>query len=175
MPSHDALVKTAEKRLAGRSETIKPSIYGASRADPIILQTSGNGGGGNGRANSTNHRMTKILTKVATSDGQGEQDAASSIPSDDFYSQIEREHTQSELNFYKQQYYNVTLAYLRNPNTKLVVKKSRIHGWGLFTKQSMSKDDIIVEYIGEKIRQAVADKREKLYEEEGFGSCYLFR
>jgi len=34
---------------------------------------------------------------------------------------------------------------------------------------------LIVEYIGEKIRQAVADKREKVYENEGVGSCYLFR
>lgn len=34
---------------------------------------------------------------------------------------------------------------------------------------------MIVEYIGQKIRQTVADKREILYEEEGVGSCYLFR
>ena len=34
---------------------------------------------------------------------------------------------------------------------------------------------MIVEYIGQKIRQAVADRREALYEEEGVGSCYLFR
>ena len=34
---------------------------------------------------------------------------------------------------------------------------------------------MIVEYIGERIRQGVADSREKRYEEEGVGSCYLFR
>jgi SET domain-containing protein len=34
---------------------------------------------------------------------------------------------------------------------------------------------MIVEYIGEVIRQTVADKREVAYEEEGMGSCYLFR
>jgi histone-lysine N-methyltransferase SETD1 len=34
---------------------------------------------------------------------------------------------------------------------------------------------MIVEYIGEKIRQIIADKRELIYEEEGVGSCYLFR
>lgn len=34
---------------------------------------------------------------------------------------------------------------------------------------------MIVEYIGEVIRQPVADKREVVYEEEGMGSCYLFR
>jgi len=34
---------------------------------------------------------------------------------------------------------------------------------------------LIVEYIGQKIRQVVADKREAVYEQEGVGSCYLFR
>ena len=34
---------------------------------------------------------------------------------------------------------------------------------------------MIVEYIGQKIRQAIADKREAQYEEDGIGSCYLFR
>ena len=34
---------------------------------------------------------------------------------------------------------------------------------------------MIVEYVGQKIRQVVADRREAQYEEEGVGSCYLFR
>ena len=34
---------------------------------------------------------------------------------------------------------------------------------------------MIVEYMGETVRTAVADLREKMYEEEGHGSCYLFR
>lgn len=55
------------------------------------------------------------------------------------------------------------------------VKKSHIHGWGLFARSTFEKDDMLVEYIGQKIRQAVADRREALYEEEGVGSCYLFR
>ena len=41
--------------------------------------------------------------------------------------------------------------------------------------RSFSKNDLIVEYIGQKIRQVVADKREAVYEQEGVGSCYLFR
>ena len=32
-----------------------------------------------------------------------------------------------------------------------------------------------MEYIGQKIRQVVADKRETVYEDMGVGSCYLFR
>jgi histone-lysine N-methyltransferase SETD1 len=55
------------------------------------------------------------------------------------------------------------------------VRKSHIHGWGLFAKVAFEKNDMIVEYIGQKIRQTIADRREAQYEEEGVGSCYLFR
>ncbi|KAJ3027491.1 histone methyltransferase set1 [Rhizophlyctis rosea] len=34
---------------------------------------------------------------------------------------------------------------------------------------------MVIEYIGEIIRQKVADHREKNYEKEGIGSSYLFR
>jgi [histone H3]-lysine4 N-trimethyltransferase SETD1 len=34
---------------------------------------------------------------------------------------------------------------------------------------------MIVEYLGECVRQPVADIREIAYELEGVGSCYLFR
>ena len=50
-----------------------------------------------------------------------------------------------------------------------------VYKLGLFTKSHFNKDEMIIEYIGEKVRQAVADRREAIYEEEGVGSCYLFR
>jgi SET domain-containing protein len=34
---------------------------------------------------------------------------------------------------------------------------------------------MVVEYIGEKVRQIIADIREDTYDKEGVGSCYLFR
>lgn len=58
---------------------------------------------------------------------------------------------------------------------RLVAKRSHIHGWGLFTKQEIAKDSMIVEYMGEIIRQSVADRRERKYEISGEGSCYMFR
>jgi len=33
----------------------------------------------------------------------------------------------------------------------------------------------VCEYIGELIRNSVADAREKRYAENGFGDCYMFR
>lgn len=58
---------------------------------------------------------------------------------------------------------------------RLLVKRSRIHGWGLFAKEAIKKDAMVAEYIGEVVRACVADLREKMYEESGQGSCYLFR
>lgn len=58
---------------------------------------------------------------------------------------------------------------------RLVARRSHIHGWGLFTKTEVLKYDPIVEYMGEIIRQRVADKRETAYELSGEGSCFMFR
>ncbi|KAL7068792.1 SET domain-containing protein [Cryptosporidium serpentis] len=63
------------------------------------------------------------------------------------------------------------------PDKRLDVKKSKIHGYGLFAKEFIYPNEPIVEYVGEVIRNSVADKREKIYEQEGQrdGSCYMFR
>lgn len=59
--------------------------------------------------------------------------------------------------------------------TKFYVKRSAIHGWGLFTKEDIGKDEMVIEYLGEIIRNRIADEREKKYTERGLGSVYLFR
>lgn len=56
----------------------------------------------------------------------------------------------------------------------LVVKRSPIHGRGLFTLVDLSQGQMIIEYSGEIIRNEVCDKREKFYESKGIG-CYMFR
>jgi len=53
--------------------------------------------------------------------------------------------------------------------------KSTIHDWGLFALEPIAKDEMVIEYIGEVIRQSVADDRERKYEKLGIGSSYLFR
>uniref|UniRef100_A0A0N5ABG0 [histone H3]-lysine(4) N-trimethyltransferase n=1 Tax=Syphacia muris TaxID=451379 RepID=A0A0N5ABG0_9BILA len=53
--------------------------------------------------------------------------------------------------------------------------RSRIHGWGLYALEPIAPDDMIVEYVGQKIRPTVADERERAYERRGMGSSYLFR
>uniref|UniRef100_A0A915LNZ8 Post-SET domain-containing protein n=1 Tax=Meloidogyne javanica TaxID=6303 RepID=A0A915LNZ8_MELJA len=41
--------------------------------------------------------------------------------------------------------------------------------------EAIAPDEMIVEYIGEKIRPEVANVRELAYEKQGIGSSYLFR
>ncbi|KFO55898.1 SET1A methyltransferase, partial [Chaetorhynchus papuensis] len=53
--------------------------------------------------------------------------------------------------------------------------RSRIHEWGLFAMEPIAADEMVIEYVGQNIRQVVADMREKRYAQEGIGSSYLFR
>lgn len=53
--------------------------------------------------------------------------------------------------------------------------RSAIHNWGLYSLESITTGEMIIEYVGEKIRQEVADLREIKYTESGIGSSYLFR
>ncbi|OCK75966.1 histone H3-K4 methyltransferase Set1 [Lepidopterella palustris CBS 459.81] len=53
--------------------------------------------------------------------------------------------------------------------------RSAIHNWGLYAEEDIAVNDMIIEYVGEKVRQRVADLREKKYDLQGVGSSYLFR
>lgn len=53
--------------------------------------------------------------------------------------------------------------------------RSAIHNWGLYSLEPITTGEMIIEYVGEKIRQEVADLREIKYTESGIGSSYLFR
>lgn len=53
--------------------------------------------------------------------------------------------------------------------------RSKIHAWGVFADEDIAGDEMIIEYRGEIIGNAVAEKREKLYEQEKIGSDYMFR
>ncbi|XP_029915078.1 histone-lysine N-methyltransferase SETD1B-A-like [Myripristis murdjan] len=53
--------------------------------------------------------------------------------------------------------------------------RSHIHEWGLFAMEPIAADEMVIEYVGQTIRQVIADMREKRYEDEGIGSSYMFR
>jgi hypothetical protein len=64
---------------------------------------------------------------------------------------------------------------MKSRKKQLKFAPSLIHDWGLFSMERIEAQDIVIEYVGELIRQKVADHREKLYEASGIGSSYLFR
>lgn len=53
--------------------------------------------------------------------------------------------------------------------------RSAIHNWGLYALEPIAAKEMIIEYVGECIRQQVAEHREKSYLKTGIGSSYLFR
>ncbi|XP_026579380.1 histone-lysine N-methyltransferase SETD1A-like isoform X2 [Pseudonaja textilis] len=67
------------------------------------------------------------------------------------------------------------LNQLKFRKKKLRFGRSRIHEWGLFAMEPIAADEMVIEYVGQNIRQMVADMREKRYAQEGIGSSYLFR
>ena len=58
---------------------------------------------------------------------------------------------------------------------KLKFAKSAIHAWGLYALEPIEKEDFVVEYMGEYIRNPVAEARQKRYERQGFDDDYIFR
>ena len=69
----------------------------------------------------------------------------------------------------------LVLSHTRARKKQLRFAKSTIHNWGLFAMENIAADEMVIEYVGEVVRQAVADERERRYEAAGVGSSYLFR
>ena len=72
---------------------------------------------------------------------------------------------------------DVAIRFNQLKKRKKLVKfdRSAIHGWGLYALENIAVNDLIIEYVGEKVRQKVADMREMKYDKQGVGSSYLFR
>jgi len=62
----------------------------------------------------------------------------------------------------------------RDREHQLRFDKSRIHGWGVYAEELINMGDMIIEYRGEIIGNAVADKREQEYEKAKMDD-YMFR
>jgi uncharacterized protein len=66
------------------------------------------------------------------------------------------------------------------PQNKYIVKKrSGVHGWGIFAKMDIPKGSRIIEYVGEKITKAEAERRgPKLIQyakkHKQMGAVYIF-
>ncbi|KAG0435216.1 Histone-lysine N-methyltransferase 2A [Dictyocoela muelleri] len=59
--------------------------------------------------------------------------------------------------------------------SQLFIAPSPIHGTGLFTKTFIPKGTIILEYVGNRVGNLMADKLEKKYIENDIKSIYFFK
>jgi histone-lysine N-methyltransferase SETD1 len=69
----------------------------------------------------------------------------------------------------------VNMDILAGREQQLRFDRSGIHDWGVFVDIDIQDGEMIVEYRGEIIGNAVAEKREKEYEAAKIGSDYMFR
>jgi F/Y-rich N-terminus/SET domain/PHD-like zinc-binding domain/Bromodomain/PHD-finger/F/Y rich C-terminus len=150
-PSKDVIMDLQRKRAAVQAEKALENSSGSARTEGIKAMTRSGGSG----------RITRALVRSAV----GEDDRPALGKQTDAEAKADRESNQ------------VKYAALKAvPLTqRLAARRSHIHGWGLFTKVDIKKDGMIIEYMGEVVRQCIADKREKGYETLGIGSCYMFR
>jgi SET domain-containing protein len=66
----------------------------------------------------------------------------------------------------------MVINYTESNNSYVLVKDSGIHGKGGFAKKIILKDTIIIEYVGEKISNEEAEKREEINSIKG--ETYIF-
>jgi hypothetical protein len=151
-PSLDSVRELQRRRAAVKAELALENSTGCARTEGLKAVARSGGSG----------RITRALVRSAEEDAtETSGDTATTKVSD----KMDRSANQVK-------YRRMKAVPMEQ---RLVARRSHIHGWGLFTKIDVAKNDPIVEYMGEVIRQPIADKREKRYEISGEGSCYMFR
>ena len=92
-------------------------------------------------------------------------------------SRTERMNQRRLVNTIEEELEGVSMSFnqLKLRRRNLSFRKSAIHDWGLFAEEEIPADTMVIEYVGEVVRQIVADERERRYESLGIGSSYLFR
>ena len=152
-PSKNTAMELQRKRAAVKAEQALENSSGSARSEGMKAMARSGGSG----------RITRALVRSVREDDRSTPGRQSDV--DERQAKADRESNQ------------VKYAALKAvPLTqRLMARRSHIHGWGLFTKVDIKKDNMIIEYMGEVVRQCIADKREKGYETSGIGSCYMFR
>jgi histone-lysine N-methyltransferase SETD1 len=154
-PTIEAILDLQRKRAAAKAEQALENSTGCARTEGMNAFARSGGSG----------RITRALVRSAEEDAA---DAGSSSATN----KKSEEKAQADRSLNQVKYRRMKAVPIEQ---RLVARRSHIHGWGLFTKSDIQKDDPIIEYMGEVIRQPIADQRERAYEISGEGSCYMFR
>jgi SET domain len=156
-PQLEAVKDLIRKRAAEKAEKALENSSGCARTEGIKAVARSGGSG----------RITRALVRSA------EEDVVTTFETGSAITKKGEEKAKVDRNLIQVKYKRMKSVPLEQ---RLASRRSHIHGWGLFNKgPDIPKDDPIVEYMGEIIRQPIADKRERAYEISGEGSCYMFR
>jgi len=158
-PNSEDIRDLQRKRAAVASEKVLQNETGCARTEGIVAVTKSGGSG----------RITRALVRSVdedVSDATAALRDRSKVKGEE--QAIEAKDQETIQSLYDEMK-GEPLEY------RVTAKRSHIHGWGLFTKRDFARHSMIIEYMGETIRQIVADKRERAYEMQGLGSCYMFR
>ncbi|GAU93598.1 hypothetical protein RvY_05517 [Ramazzottius varieornatus] len=110
------------------------------------------------------HTVAAVTTSLTTS-SSGSQLSATFCDTNGL--SYQNKVTHSKIN----QFRRMKLDWKRN----VYLARSRIQGLGLFASRELDKSTMIVEYVGELIRNEVANNREKNYEKMNRDGIYMFR
>ncbi|KAJ3266984.1 U3 snoRNP protein [Chytriomyces hyalinus] len=132
---------------------------------PTLLGSAGGAGGSSGGGGGARSRG---VSRMSGALGVGSGDAGGTVRGSTGNSVLAQIYGEDARDVIK---YND----MRSRKNRLRFARSKIHDWGLFALEPIDAGEIVIEYIGEMIRQKVADHREKIYEKSGIGSSYLFR
>lgn len=159
-PNLEAIVDLQRKRAAVAAERALENSTGCARTEGSMAVSRSGGSG----------RITRALVRSV---GDAEEVGGANINSNN----SRKKNTDPEMNKMDKKRHQAKYNKMKAVpmEDRLVARRSHIHGWGLFTKLEVKKDDMITEYMGECVRQCIADKREAAYEISGEGSCYMFR
>ncbi|KAJ1458418.1 hypothetical protein M885DRAFT_512831 [Pelagophyceae sp. CCMP2097] len=160
----EADVLAAQRAAASRDAQVRPSPSGSARSEPRDTASA---------AATNEDRITRSLVRSAR-EGEGiaaadtaaaaRRTAANGAFSGSYDTSIDEN---------RDKYRAMKAVPMLD---RLDVRRSHIHGWGLYLTRDVRRHDFIIEYVGEVVRQCVGDKREKYYDDNlGVGSCYLFR
>eukprot|EP00529_Nitzschia_sp_RCC80_P002441 CAMPEP_0113507844 /NCGR_PEP_ID=MMETSP0014_2-20120614/36686_1 /TAXON_ID=2857 /ORGANISM="Nitzschia sp." /LENGTH=2090 /DNA_ID=CAMNT_0000403489 /DNA_START=61 /DNA_END=6333 /DNA_ORIENTATION=+ /assembly_acc=CAM_ASM_000159 len=155
-PSLESITDLQRKRAAIDAEKRLENATGCARTEGITAVARSGG----------SDRITRALVRRAENE-EGNEGANVSRKAPDSPEKVKADRSRT------QRMYRALKAV--PIEQRLFPQRSHIHGWGLFSRVDISKDGMIVEYMGEIIRKDVADRREKDYEVSGEGSCYMFR
>ena len=153
-PEQSSITALQRERAAAAAENALDNSSGCARVEGIIAVDKSGGSG----------RITRALVRRAhevdgSTDPKGTVSSKSRNPE-------KTEESKKETANNQRKYAEMKSIPLAN---RLEAKRSHIHGWGLFTKVKFPKHSMIIEYMGEVVRQSIADIREKEYEESQVG------